>query len=249
VLSASHFLLLVVAGIAAGLGGSVVGMASVFSYPALLLIGINPIDANVTNSVGIIFVSLGSTIGSRQEWRHQIHWIKKLAPANFVGGVIGALLLLVTPSHTFQILVPILLGIASIVILLPKPHVPAGQARISLPYLRLLIGIIGIYCGYFGAASGAMTLAVLIQSIGLALVDANSIKNVLLGVSNTTAAILFIGLGHVHWWAVAPLAIGFFIGGRTGPIIVRKLPQQKLKYAIAALGGAVSLYLAFKAFK
>jgi uncharacterized membrane protein YfcA len=243
-----QILLLTVAGIAAGLGGSIAGIASIFSYPALLFIGIPAVDANITNAVALVFISFGSISGSRGELKGEGGHLKKLAPVNLLGGIIGALLLLLTPSTVFQKLVPFFLASASVVILLPRPTVKEGELRIKLPFMQAMIGTVGIYCGYFGAASGAMTLAVLIQTLGANLAKANAIKNVLLGCSNSIAAIIFIFTGRTHWGAAVPLAIGFFIGGRIGPKIVRRAPQEKLKKIIATLGGSVSIYLLVKAF-
>jgi uncharacterized membrane protein YfcA len=247
-LEISQIVLLVAAGTAAGLSGSVAGIASIFSYPALLLIGLNPIDANITNAVALVFISIGSITGSKRELIGRSDLIKKIAPANLIGGILGATLLLVTPSTTFQKIVPFLLALASIVILIPRPQIAEGDTRVKLRTLQILIGSIGVYCGYFGAASGAMTLAVLIQTLGVNMAKANAVKNVLLGVSNTIAAVIFIFTGHTHWAAAVPLAAGFFIGGRIGPSIVRRVPQQKLKIFVALMGGCVSVWMGIKAF-
>lgn len=238
-----QFLLLLIAGIAAGLGGSIAGIASVFSYPALLAVGLSPIDANVTNSISLFFLSAGSIIGSRREIKGRGALLKKLAPTNLIGGVIGAMLLLLTPSTTFKHIVPFLLLAASIAILIPSKANPDGEPRVHIHVMQILAALIGIYCGYFGAASGSMTLALLIQTLGVGLPVANALKNVLLGISNGIAAIIFIFTGHVHWLMAIPLGIGFFIGGRTGPIIVRHASQKILRRCVSVFGGLVSIYL------
>ena len=235
--------LLVVAGIAAGLGGSTTGIASVFSYPALLLAGLSPIDANVTNSISLTFLSLGSVIGSRQEWIPRKDMLKKLAPATFLGGLTGAALLLLTPPKDFERVVPFLLIFASIAILIPAGKIRFSGTRNHVRLFQILAGVIGIYCGYFGAASGTITIALMIQMLGVTLPVAHSMKNVLLGIANGVAAVIFVFSGHVNWLLAIPLAVGFYIGGRLGPIIVRKAPQKLLKYFVVAAGFALAVWL------
>ena len=241
-----QFLLLILAGIAAGLSGSIAGIASIFSYPALLAVGLNPIDANVTNSVSLFFLSAGSILGSKRELEGRSKILKKMAPANLIGGVIGAILLLETSSATFKHIVPFLLLVASLAILIPRRGEASTEPRINIKVMQLLGALIGIYCGYFGAASGSMTLALMIQTLGVGLPVANALKNVLLGISNGIAAIIFIFAGHVHWQMAFPLAIGFFIGGRTGPVIVRHAPQKVLRRVVATYGICVAFYLLIK---
>ena len=241
-----QILLLVVAGVAAGLGGSIAGIASIFSYPALLAVGLSPIDANVTNSVSLFCLSAGSILGSRRELVGHGKLLKQMAPANLVGGVLGAILLLQTSSTTFRHIVPFLLLVASLAILIPRRGNAQFEPRIHIRVMQILAGLIGIYCGYFGAASGSMTLALMIQTLGVGLPVANALKNVLLGISNGVAAVIFMFGGHVHWLIAIPLAIGFFIGGRTGPIIVRHAPQKILQRGVSVFGIGVALWLLAK---
>src|SRR5919205_627585 len=105
---------LAAAGIAGGLTGSIAGLASVATYPALLMVGLPPVTANVTNTVAVVFNGIGSVWGSRPELRGQGEWIKRIAPAAAVGGALGAALLLSTPAEGFERVVPILLGLASL---------------------------------------------------------------------------------------------------------------------------------------
>src|SRR5215218_2704976 len=108
------------AGIAGGLTGSIAGLASVATYPALLVVGLPPVTANVTNTVALVFNGIGSVLGSRPELAGQGAWIRRIIPAAAVGGAAGAVLLLCTPAEGFERIVPILLGLASLAILLPR---------------------------------------------------------------------------------------------------------------------------------
>ena len=109
-MSVADVILLVAAGVGAGLTGSTAGLASLFSYPALLAVGLAPITANVTNSVALIFSSIGSVAGSRPELAGQSRRVRPLAWAALAGGTVGAILLLATPSESFEKIVPFLLA-------------------------------------------------------------------------------------------------------------------------------------------
>src|SRR5260370_24844011 len=124
-----NWALLAAAGVLGGLTGSIAGLASVSTYPALLLVGLPPVTANVTNTVALVFNGIGSVLGSRPELKGQGAWLTRIAPAAAVGGAIGAALLLSTPAQGFERVVPILLGLASVPILLPRAS--RQEARIA----------------------------------------------------------------------------------------------------------------------
>lgn len=113
-------LALVAAGVAAGVISTVVGLASVVSYPALLAIGLPPLAANMTNTVSLLFTGVGAAVGSRPELTGQVSRVRRLGTIAALGGGAGAALLLVTPSQTFVRLAPVLIGAASLALLPPS---------------------------------------------------------------------------------------------------------------------------------
>ena len=113
-------LALVAAGVAAGVLSTVVGLASVVSYPALLAIGLPPLAANMTNTVSLLFTGVGAAVGSRPELTGQVTRVRRLGTIAALGGGAGAALLLITPSQTFVRLAPILIGAASLALLPPS---------------------------------------------------------------------------------------------------------------------------------
>jgi uncharacterized protein len=113
-------LALVAAGVAAGVISTVVGLASVVSYPALLAIGLAPLAANMTNTVSLLFTGVGAAVGSRPELTGQVTRVRRLGTIAALGGGAGAALLLVTPSQTFVRLAPVLIGAASLALLPPS---------------------------------------------------------------------------------------------------------------------------------
>jgi uncharacterized protein len=250
--TAGEALLLVVAGVGGGLAGSIAGLASLVSYPALLAVGLGPITANVTNTVGLVFSSLGSTLGSRVELQGQAPHVRALAIAAVLGGGVGAGLLLVTPSRTFELIAPWLIGASSLTILLRPRAQPsgAGDSESHAAGAGLIGGVflIGIYGGYFGAAAGVLLLALLLAFTHDTLARSNALKNAVLGIANATAALAFCVLATVEWSAVAPLAVGLFLGARLGPVVVRHANAAALRTLIGLAGLALAVKLGADAY-
>jgi uncharacterized membrane protein YfcA len=248
------WLFLGAAGVLGGLTGSIAGLASVATYPALLLVGLPPVTANVTNTVALVFNAIGSTWGSLPELEGQRKWITRIAPVAVVGGAAGAALLLSTPAGGFEKVVPVLLGFASIAILLPRRSkrqaTVADHRRHTAGVLleATAIFLICIYGGYFGAAAGVLLLALLLRAGQATLAHANASKNVILGIANAVAAVMFALLTPVHWPAVLALGIGCLIGSRLGPIVVRHAPATPLRVLIAVAGLALAVKLGMDAY-
>jgi uncharacterized protein len=260
-------LLLLGAGVAAGLSGSVAGLASLFSYPALLAAGLPAVTANVTNTVALTFSSIGSTAGSRPELAGQWPTLRRFAVLTAVGGAAGAGLLLLTPPGAFERIVPFLVGGSSVVLLVrpwirrpsparagvvaavgaPAAAEPAEPA--SRPGYAVIAGIlaVAVYGGYFGAAAGVLMLALLLVGMPVSLLQANGLKNVLLGVANAVAAVGFAVFAPVDWWAALPLALGLLVGGRLGPVVARRIPATALRMGIALAGMGLAVVLAVDA--
>jgi uncharacterized protein len=246
--SALEVVLLVCAGVVGGLTGSIAGLASLVSYPALLAVGLGPIGANVTNTVALVFSTVGSTLGSQPELEGQAGRLKRLGVAAVLGGAAGATLLLLTPSHTFEKLAPWLIASASLAILIrPRVHPDHAHAG-AAPSLIAGVFLIAVYGGYFGAAAGVMVLALMLVATGETLARSNALKNVVLGIANATAAVGFALLGPVHWAAAAPLALGLLAGGRLGPVIVRHSNPLALRTIIGIAGLALAAKLGIDAY-
>jgi uncharacterized membrane protein YfcA len=245
---------LAAAGVLGGLTGSIAGLASVATYPALLVVGLPPVTANVTNTVALVFNGIGSIAGSRPELAGQGAWIKRILPAAALGGAIGATLLLTTPAEGFEKIVPLLLALASLAILLPRSTRQDGRvAHHQRHTVRVLlesaaIFVICIYGGYFGAAAGVLLLALLLRAGGATLAHANAGKNVILAVANGVAALIFTVFAPVHWPAVLAVGIGCLIGSRLGPVVVRHAPTGPLRVVIGIAGLALAVKLGIDAY-
>ena len=243
--------LLVAAGIGGGLAGSVAGLASVTTYPALLLVGLPPVAANVTNTVALVFNGIGSVSGSLPELRGQRAELKRLIPIAVVGGAAGAALLLSIPAEGFEKVVPILLGVSAILIALPSRQRPegTGRSRTHIVLQGVAILAICVYGGFFGAAAGVLLLALFLSTGSESLPHANATKNVVLGIANLVAALVFTVLAPVDWLAVVPLGIGCLLGSRLGPIVVRHAPATPIRLTIAVAGIALAVKLGIDAYR
>jgi uncharacterized membrane protein YfcA len=243
-------LLLVLAGIGAGLAGSVAGLSSLVSYPALLAVGLSPVAANVTNTVALIWTSVGSVWGYRPELVGEARRIRVLAPVAALGGITGGVVLLVTPASAFARVVPWLIGAGSLAVVLRRSPgaEPAHRTRRGSAALVAGVFAVAVYGGYFGAAAGVVLLGLLLFATMEPLARCRGLTSVLLGVANAVAAVAFALDGPVHWDYALPLAVGCLIGGRLGPPIVRRAPVGPLRVAIALAGLALAVHLGLDAY-
>ena len=251
-MSVTEAVALLLAGVGGGLSGSIAGLASLITYPAVLAIGLPPVTANVTNSVALVFSSIGSVSASRPELRGQARRVGPLAVAGMVGGVVGGAILLLAPAGSFERLVPWMIALASVVILVRRRLVEVSLADAGHrtgPAVVGAVGVVGVYGGYFGAGAGVMLLALLLYATGDTMPRCNAVKNVVLGVTNGVAALAFAFFGPVRWAVVAPLGIGSLIGGRLGPVIVRRAPAGALRVIIAIAGLGLALKLGVDAYR
>jgi uncharacterized membrane protein YfcA len=241
---------LLAAGVLAGVAGSVAGLASLVSYPALLAVGLPALTANVTNTVSLVLYTVGAATFSRQELAGQAGRLRRLASVTVAGGATGAALLLSTPAEVFEALVPLLIGGASLVLLLQPAITRLTGSLVDERSPALLAGVfvVGVYGGYFGAAAGVVLLALLTVSVAEPLARLVAVRNLSLGLANAVAAVGFALFGPVRWAAAAPLAAGFLVGGGIGPALVRRLPGGRLRVAIALLGLGLAVKLGFDTF-
>ena len=256
-MSTVTFLLLVIAGVGGGLIGSIAGLASLVSYPALLATGVPPLSANVTNTVAMVFNGVGSVSASRPELAGQARRLVPLVVAGVLGGVAGATLLLLTPATAFERIVPFLIAGASVAMLVQRPPrelAAEGAARVAGHPHRdgrgLLLGtfLISVYGGYFGAAAGVGMLAMFLLVTGEGFARSNALRNLVLGAANGIAAVGYAVFADVSWLAALPLALGLLVGGRLGPRAVRRVPATLLRRVIAGLGLGLAVRLGVDAF-
>jgi uncharacterized protein len=246
---AAEIAAIVAAGMAAGAINTVVGSGTLITFPVLLAFGYPPVTANVSNTIGLVPGSLAGSIGYRRELSGQRTRVLRFGIASVLGGITGAVLLLVLPQSAFEAIVPVFIGIALVsIVLQPRlerlvaEHRPAPEAHgTGLP--RVLVYLTGVYGGYFGAAQGILLLAI----FGLALPDdlqrLNALKNVLAGFVNGVAALVFIAVADVVWGPVALIAAGSVVGAQLAARYGRRLSPRALRAVIVVVGVAAIVQL------
>lgn len=249
-MTAAAIAALFAAGVVGGIVSVLVSLASLVTYPALLAIGLAPVAANVTNTVSLTFTGIGAGLGSRRELVGQRPTLLHLAVAAAAGGLTGAVLLLALPSKAFELVAPLLIAGASVIVMLqPWLEVrPIFRPRGLRPGAVVAFYLTAVYTGYFGAAGGVLALVALGAIIARPLTHLIAAKNVLAGVSNGTAALVFAVFGPVAWIYVVPLAAGLFVGGLIGPRIARLLPPRALRLLIGICGISVAAFLAWRTY-
>ena len=233
------------AGAAAGLINAVAGSGTLVTFPTLLAFGVPPVTANVSNNIGLVPGAVSGAIG----WRHELVGQRsrglRLASASLIGGVAGAVLLLVLPASAFAAVVPVLVGLGIVLVAVqpsvtrrvaaavdPERDDPARDAR----WLWPVVGVTGVYGGFFGAAQGILLMAALGLGTHTTLHRNNALKNVLAGIVNGVAAVVFVLVADPDWTIVALIAAGSIVGAQVGVRAGRRMPSAVLRGVIIVVG-------------
>jgi hypothetical protein len=235
-------LCILLAGLAAGAINTLVGSGTLITFPVLLAFGYAPVTANVSNTIGLVPGSISGAIGYRRELSGQARRALQLGSMSVLGGVTGAVLLLVLPSSAFKAIVPAFIAIA-LILTVAQPRLSRWLAgrRLNLerpghPLTALAIYLTGVYGGYFGAAQGILLLAILGVALTQDLQRTNALKNVLAGLVNGVAGVYFAIAAHVDWGPAAIIAGASIVGAQLGARYGRQLPPQALRGVIVAVG-------------
>ncbi|MEI8240135.1 MAG: sulfite exporter TauE/SafE family protein [Actinomycetota bacterium] len=244
-MSLAHFVIILLAGTAAGTINTVVGSGSLITFPTLVALGYPPLLANVSNNIGLVPGSLSGVYGYRRELAGQRTRLRRLVPASAVGGLTGSLLLLALPSAVFKKVVIVLIAVALVLVVfqpilsrrLASRRLEGGHGhRDVTPALAGLVCAAGVYGGYFGAAQGIILISVLGIFLDDELQRLNAAKNVLAMTVNAVASVVFIISTQIDWKVVATIAIGSTMGGQIGAKFGRRLDPRALRVLIVAVG-------------
>ncbi len=236
---------ILLAGVAAGTINTVVGSGTLITFPTLLAFGVPPVTANVSNTIGLVPGTLSGAIGYRRELAGQRSRLLRLAPASLIGGVVGAVLLLVLPDEAFSAIVPVLILLGCVLVVfqprISKAVAARHEAGGGLPdhgawWVWPTVLLTGVYGGYFGAAQGVLLMAVLGIGVPETLQRSNATKNVLALLVNGIAAVIFIVVADVDWAVAGLIAAGSIVGGQIGATWGRRLPPLGLRIVIVVVG-------------
>lgn len=238
-------LLLFAAGIWAGTQNALAGGGSFVTLPALILTGLDPRLANITSTVALFpgQVTTGWAGRSLVAGAERLSF-RTLAILSLAGGIAGAFLLLVTPSSVFAAMVPWLVlaatGLFAWSSFGPKP---TGGGTPPPAWVSALIqGTIAVYSGFFGGGAGIVTLAALTLA-KMPMRSAGGTKNVLVGLSNIAAAIVFALTTAIPWEKAAAVGAGSMVGGYAGALLLKRVPVMGLRIAVIVIGVALTIGL------
>jgi uncharacterized membrane protein YfcA len=213
--------------------------------------------ANVSNNVGLVPGVASGVHGYRAELAGQRRRAIRLGAASLCGGLVGAILLLVLPAGAFKAIVPVLIGIALVMVIFqprlarwvaarqrsrarggaePAPVSQELGTQVGGPVLWVLVFLSGVYGGYFGAAQGVLLIGLMGVAFSDSMQRINAVKNVLAGLVNGIAALVFIVATHIDWGAAGLIASGAILGGQIGARIGRRLPPWGLRLVIICVG-------------
>lgn len=245
------------AGLWAGTINTVVGSGTLVTFPVLVALGYPPVTATTSNAIGLITGTVTGAWGYRHELTGQRDRLIRYGIASFFGAIGGTILLLSLPADAFEAIVPVLVGLA-VVLVAVQPFLtrwvrrrrdaadPAGEPDAGTrraPLLYFLIFLIGIYGGYFTAAQGIMLVGVMGLMLSEPLQRLNGFKNVLSAVVNLVAGAIYAFVAPISWPVVGILAVTSTIGGLIGAKIGRKLPPTVLRVIIVIIGLAAIIRL------
>jgi uncharacterized protein len=238
------------AGAAAGAANAIAGAGSLITFPTMVALGLPPLSANVTNTVGIIPGAIGGALGYTDLLREQSERFARFLAPMLLGAVLGTVALLLTSNAAFEAIVPILIA-ASCVLLLLQPRLTPRLSRAGSERSPVLIGGVvfcGAYGAYFGSAVSILLFAILALFVADSLQHLNAMKILLVGCANLLAAVAYAFLAPVDWRYALTIMVSSFLGGRVGAHYARRIPSDPLRVAIAAVGLVVAAVLAVRAF-
>jgi hypothetical protein len=256
--TAAHAAALVASAVAAGAMNAMAGGGTILTFPTLIFLGMPAIRANATSTVALLPGAAASMAGFKEDVLSHKGWLRTLVVPSLIGGIIGSILLLVTPEKTFAHLAPVLILAATVLFMarsaLARRFMPQGggdpdPSRLSRGRwiaATLLQLAVAVYGGYFGAGIGILMLA-LLGFLGLQNIHAmNGLKNFFNLCINCVAAGYFILRGAVSWPEALILAVGAVLGGYGGARFSKHIGQDKARAAVVVIGLLVTAVLAWQ---
>jgi uncharacterized protein len=235
----------------AGAINAVAGGGTLITFPSLIWIGLPSVIANATSTVAIWPGSLGGVWGYRNDFRGLPRSVYALAVPSLAGGIIGAILLRMTPTDVFDKLIPLLILFATLLFMLQEPvqrmirttgKAHAGSAG-WLAGALVFQFLVSLYGGYFGAGIGILMLAAFGIMGFTDIHQMNGLKNVLALCINGVAALYFIWMGMVSWPEALIMAVGAVAGGVWGAGMARRIGPKGVRRVVIVVGFTMAFSL------
>jgi uncharacterized protein len=252
-------LVLVLAGAVAGFMNAIAGGGTLVTFPSLLFLGLSSVVANATSTIGLLPAAVSSAVGYRSRIPSVRRWLTVFAPVSLVGGLAGGILLVRTPTRTFDGLVPFLILFATLLFMANQWFQRVAGERIAaarqaaptrgwLAGAALFQAAVAVYGGYFGAGIGILMLASL-GVLGFTDVnDMNALKVMLGFLINIVAAVYFVSSGLVDYSSAAIMAVGTIVGGYGGAHFAQRVRQRVVRGMITAIGLVISAVMFYRQF-
>jgi len=245
------YLLLVGAGVLAGSMNAVAGGGSFISFPALVFAGVPSVTANASSTVALFPGAIASVYAYRKDAKgFEGVSFKALFAISVVCGGLGALLLLMTPTPTFDRVVPWLLLVATLAFTFGQ-RIGAwlrGWVRIGGRELLIAQAFLGLYAGYFGGGVGIMMLATWSLMVTADIKRINPTRMVMVAAGNAAAVVCFIVAAEVRWPETLCVLVGAVVGGYVGASVARRAPAQVLRATIVTIAWGMTATFFYRAF-
>lgn len=247
-------LLLFCAGAAGSMISSLVGGAAVVTYPALIAAGISPLLATACNITALIPGMFLAVLSDRTQLPKIDRSFVHMVIASVLAAAVGAVVLMTTPEHVFALLVPILLGFATILFAFSRQVSDWIRARaqargrdieFSVTSLKILLPV-SFYGGYFGAGVGLLILGVMSVATQGDYRRANVTKNLVTCLNSCAASSIYVWYGKVIWPQTIGMAAGTLVGGIAGAWLARIMPREAMRVTVVAVSILLTIYFAWR---
>jgi uncharacterized membrane protein YfcA len=239
-------------GVLGGIIATIVGGAAIVVYPVLITLGFSPQIAAVTNLIALTPATMLAALADRKQLPPFNRDFAGLVIASIAGAGLGAALLVLTPERLFSVIVPLLLGFATVLFafserlgrwLRARAAERGRELAINIASLKFILPV-SLYGGYFGAGVGIMMLAVFSVATGGDYRSANVTKNFVMSLNSAVATLIFWRQGVVHWPQTFALMAGTLVGGLAGSYLARIIPREVMRVLIVAVGTLLTVAFA-----
>ena len=239
------------AGFVGGAMNALAGGGTFATLPALLASGLPANIANATSNVALLPGAATSAWAFRDELG-PVGGVsyRTLAAVTFAAGLAGSVLLVLTPSRAFDLIIPWLVLYAFVMLAFGRRASEWLRARVTIGRRTLIAvqALLGIYGGYFGGGVGLMTTATYGLLAGHSPRELFAPRTLMLAIANAAAAIVFVAAGMVRWAACLPMLVGSVAGGWAGAKVGKRLPPGAVRVWTLLVTGVTTLVFFHRAY-